>query len=99
MSAAQVPAAPGPPLRIHHIAFAHRETSTPQNRFEELFGMPVCHHEDGPGFTERMIPVGDGFIQTLEATGPGLIEGFVGKRGSALHHVALEVDDLDTPGV
>ncbi len=57
--------------------------------------MPVCHHEDGPGFTERMIPVGDGFIQTLEATGPGLIEGFVGKRGSALHHVALEVDDLD----
>ena len=57
--------------------------------------MPVCHQEEGPGFRERMIAVGDGFVQTLEATGPGLIERFVGKRGSALHHVAFEVADLD----
>ena len=57
--------------------------------------MPVCHQEGGPGFSERMIPVGDGFVQTLEASGPGLIERFVGKRGSALHHVAFEVEDLN----
>ena len=57
--------------------------------------MPACHQEDGPGFTERMIPIGDGFVQTLEATAPGLIDRFVGKRGAALHHVAFEVDDLE----
>lgn len=57
--------------------------------------MPVCHQEDGPGFTERMLPVGNGFLQTLEAGGPGVVSKFVDKQGSALHHIALEVEDLD----
>lgn len=90
----RIPPAPGSPFKIHHVAFAHGKGSSPQDRFEELLGMPVCHKEDGPGFRERMIPVGEGFVQTLEATGPGLIDRFVGKRGSALHHVAFEVEDL-----
>lgn len=95
MPAEETPARPGPPLRIHHVAFAHGDTSSPYHCFEELLGMPTCHEEDGPGFTERMIPIGDGFVQTLEAKGPGLIDRFVSKRGSALHHVAFEVDDLE----
>ena len=57
--------------------------------------MPVCHSQDVPGFVERMIPVGDSYVQTLEATGPGVVERFVGKRGPALHHIAFEVEDLD----
>ena len=83
-----------PPLRIHHVAFAHTPTSTPHDRFAELLGVPVCHEEEGPGFIERMLPVGDGYLQTLEATGPGVVGKFVGKRGSALHHIALEVEDI-----
>ncbi len=89
------PSHPVPPLRIHHIAFAHPRTSAPQERFHELLGMPVCHQEDGPGFIERMLPVGDGFVQTLEATGAGVVGKFVGKRGSALHHIAFEVEDIE----
>jgi len=83
-----------PPTRIHHVAFAHTPTSVPHDRFAELLGVPVCHEEEGPGFVERMLPVGDGYIQTLEATGPGVVGKFVGKRGSALHHIAFEVDDI-----
>ena len=82
------------PLRIHHVAFAHTPTSAPHDRFAELLGVPVCHEEEGPGFIERMLPVGDGYLQTLEATGPGVVGKFVGKRGSALHHIALEVEDI-----
>ena len=82
------------PLRIHHVAFAHTPTSAPHDRFAELLGVPVCHEEEGPGFIERMLPVGDSFLQTLEATGPGVIDKFVGKRGSALHHIAFEVEDI-----
>ena len=82
------------PLRIHHVAFAHTPTSAPHDRFAELLGVPVCHEEEGPGFIERMLPVGDSFLQTLEATGPGVIGKFVGKRGSALHHIAFEVEDI-----
>ena len=82
------------PLRIHHVAFAHSPSSDPHDRFAELLGVPVCHEENGPGFIERMLPVGDGFVQTLEATGPGVVGKFVGKRGSALHHIAFEVEDI-----
>ena len=83
-------------LRIHHVAFAHDRSATPQDAFANLLGIPVCHEEDvDDAFVERMIPAGEGFVQTLEATGPGVIEKFVAKRGNALHHVAFEVDDLD----
>jgi methylmalonyl-CoA/ethylmalonyl-CoA epimerase len=82
-------------LRIHHCAFAHDATRSPDQRFADLLDMPVCHSEEVDGFTERMIPAGDGYVQTLEATGPGVVEKFVAKRGSALHHIALEVDDID----
>ena len=83
------------PLRIHHVAFAHRNTSKPHDRFEQLLGLRVCDSEDAPGFVERMIPVGDSYVQTLESTGPGVVEKFVGKRGPALHHVGFEVEGLD----
>ncbi len=92
--AERVLSAPDPPLKIHHVAFAHAPTSVPQDPFAELLGVPVCHEEEGPGFIERMLPVGDGYVQTLEATGPGVVSKFVGKRGSALHHIAFEVEDI-----
>jgi methylmalonyl-CoA epimerase len=53
------------------------------------------HEESGPGFVERMFPVGDAFIQTLEASGDGLIQRFLDARGPALHHVAFQVDRID----
>jgi methylmalonyl-CoA epimerase len=42
-----------------------------------------------------MIPAGDAYLQLLEATGPGVIERFLGRRGPGLHHAAFEVSDID----
>ena len=83
-------------VRIHHVAFAHDGERAPQDRFADLLGIGVCHTEDAEGFVERMLPIGDGFLQTLEATGPGVVDTFVRRRGSALHHIAIEVDDIGT---
>lgn len=83
-------------LRIHHVAFAHDGERAPQDRFADLLGIEVCHSEDVDGFVERMMPIGDGFLQTLEVTGPGVVDTFVRRRGSALHHIAIEVDDIET---
>ena len=42
-----------------------------------------------------MLPVGDMRIELLEATGPeSPIAKFIEKRGPGLHHIALQVDDL-----
>jgi methylmalonyl-CoA/ethylmalonyl-CoA epimerase len=51
--------------------------------------------EHGPGFLERMYPVGGSYVQTLEAEGEGLLQRFLDKRGPGLHHVAFAVDSID----
>ena len=82
-------------LRVHHCAFAHDLGGAAHDQFEKILGLPICHTEAADGFVERMISAGNSYVQTLEATGPGVVEKFVLKRGAALHHIAFEVDDLD----
>jgi methylmalonyl-CoA/ethylmalonyl-CoA epimerase len=79
--------------RIHHIAFAHKEPSV-LDIFEDVFGLSCLEPQPGPGFVERMFPVGEAYLQALEATGPGTVDRFVERRGAALHHVAFEVEDI-----
>ena len=43
-----------------------------------------------------MLPVGESRIELLEATDPdSVIAKFIAKRGEGLHHVALDVPDLN----
>jgi len=78
---------------VHHVAFAHRDGSV-DAALQDLFGLCPAQ-EEGSGFTERNYDLGSTGIQTLEATGPGTVERFVERRGAALHHIAIEVEDID----
>lgn len=80
--------------RLHHVAFAHRD-STVVDGLCGVLGLAEPRVEEGPGFVERMFTAGEARVQTLEATGPGIVGRFVERRGPALHHVAFEVDDID----
>jgi methylmalonyl-CoA/ethylmalonyl-CoA epimerase len=79
---------------IHHVAFAHADPSVPEQLAATL-GLECVDTETAPGFTERMLAAGDDRLQLLEATGDGVIQRFVERRGAALHHIAFSVDDLD----
>jgi len=80
--------------RLHHVAFAHEGDGAP-GVLTGLLGLPCVHEEAAAGFIERMIPAGEAYLQLLEATGPGVIERFLDRRGPGLHHVAFEVSDID----
>ena len=80
--------------RLHHVAFAHGGDDVPQ-RLADLLGLPCVAEERADGFVERMLPAGDSFVQLLEATGPGVVGRFLDRRGPGLHHIAVEVSDLD----
>jgi methylmalonyl-CoA/ethylmalonyl-CoA epimerase len=80
--------------RLHHVAFAHRADEFP-NLLANLLGLPFAGEEPAEGFVERMLPVGDSHLQLLQATGPGIVGRFVDRRGPGLHHIALEVSDLE----
>jgi methylmalonyl-CoA/ethylmalonyl-CoA epimerase len=79
---------------IHHVAFAHADPGVP-DQLAATLGLRCVATEVAPGFTERMLAAGDDRLQLLEATGDGVVQRFVDRRGAALHHVAFSVDDLD----
>lgn len=79
---------------LHHVAFAHDDAGVPDG-LSGLLGLTCTQTETGAGFTERMFPAGEGYLQLLEATGPGVVERFVDRRGAGLHHVAFAVSALD----
>lgn len=80
--------------RIHHVALIHAIDSPLGSLLSEACDLSVDHIEYGVGFTERMWPVGESYIQTLEATGDGVIAKALASRGPGIHHMALEVDDV-----
>ncbi len=81
-------------VSLHHVAFAHGDDPTSEEALCRMIGTEP-HVETGPGFVERMYEVGDAYIQTLEATGDGVVQRFLDARGPGLHHVAFAVDDLE----
>ncbi|WP_214105873.1 VOC family protein [Acrocarpospora catenulata] len=80
---------------IHHIAFAEETGAVWSRLLCDLLGLEVGHTESAAGFVERMIPAGDCWVQTLEATGDGVVRDSLRKRGEGFHHLAFEVDDID----
>jgi methylmalonyl-CoA/ethylmalonyl-CoA epimerase len=79
---------------LHHVAFAHGPGTGPEEALCRVLAV-TPHEESGPGFIERMFPVGEAFVQTLEASGDGVVQRFLDRRGPGLHHVAFEVDGID----
>ena len=79
---------------LHHVAFAHGPGPGPEDALCKVLDV-APHEEAGPGFLERMFPVGDAYVQMLEASGDGVVQRFVDRRGPGLHHVAFAVDGID----
>jgi methylmalonyl-CoA/ethylmalonyl-CoA epimerase len=83
-------------LRIDHLGIAVPALAEARAAFEAL-GFRVAEEHDVP--TEKVktafLPVGESHLELLEPTEPGsVIAKFLEKR-SGLHHVCLEVEDLD----
>jgi methylmalonyl-CoA/ethylmalonyl-CoA epimerase len=81
-------------IGLHHVAIAHADDPTCETALSSLIG-PPAHAEEGPGFLERMYDLGPTAVQTLEATGDGVVRRFLDKRGPGLHHIAFEVDAIE----
>jgi methylmalonyl-CoA/ethylmalonyl-CoA epimerase len=85
--------------RLHHVAFTEHGTEV-TDALQRLFGLTVAHTEAAEGFIERMLPAGLAgqakpcFLQALQPTGPGVVQQAVQRRGTGLHHIALQVDDV-----
>lgn len=82
-------------MRLHHVAFAEEKGAPLVAALGNLFGLEVDSVEEAPGFVERMLALDNCALQGLEAAGDGVVRRFLDRRGPGLHHIALEVPDLD----
>jgi len=84
--------------KVHHIGIAVKDLKESAALFEKLLGVKA-HVTEVPSqqVTEAVFKTGDGAeIDLLEAMVPESSVGkFLESRGEGLHHIALEVDDVD----
>jgi methylmalonyl-CoA epimerase len=84
--------------RVHHIGIAVNNLRESAALFEKVLGTKA-HYESAPcqKVSEAVFKIGKGAeIDLLEPTGPeSAVAKYLAKRGEGLHHIALEVDNVD----
>jgi methylmalonyl-CoA/ethylmalonyl-CoA epimerase len=85
--------------RIEHVALAVSDLDAAITHYRDVWGLEVSHRErvEDQGVEEAMLPIGDSNLQLLGSTGSETTVGkFLSRHGEGLHHIAYEVDDLET---
>jgi methylmalonyl-CoA epimerase len=66
--------------------------------YSETLGLKVAGVEtiEEQKVRSAMIPIGESRIELMESTDPeGPVGKFISKRGEGIHHISLEVDDIE----
>lgn len=87
-------------VRVDHIAIAVRNLDASIKIFENIFGAKLIEVKQGSMQGHPMavayLQMGENIFALDEAVNPeGFIAKFIEERGEGLHHIGLEVDDLD----
>jgi len=83
--------------KINHIGIAVNSIVDAAKLYTEGLGLKVKDIEivEAQKVRTAFIPVGESKIELLESTDPeGVIAKYIEKRGEGLHHLALEVSDI-----
>ena len=84
--------------KIDHISIAVQNLDEGIKTFENLLGLKSGHVEEVPdqGIKAAMFMLGDVEIELIEPTKPDTgVAKFLEKKGEGVHHICLEVDDVD----
>jgi methylmalonyl-CoA epimerase len=85
-------------LRIDHVAIAVKDLA-PVLDLLAVFGLGIESEEELPdeGVKSSMVAAGNTHIELIESTDPeSNLAKFLGDRGPGLHHVCIEVDNLES---
>jgi methylmalonyl-CoA/ethylmalonyl-CoA epimerase len=84
--------------RIDHLAILVDDIDQAAAFWQDGLGMKVAHQQDIPAEQARIafLPVGDGEIELVQPTTPDSgLRRYLEKRGPGMHHVCLQVDDIE----
>ena len=82
--------------KIAHIGVAVKNIQEVEKLYSEVLGLPITGREVSPDNKVSFIPLGDTAVELLESVEPdGAIARHIEKRGEGIHHIALEVDNIE----
>jgi methylmalonyl-CoA/ethylmalonyl-CoA epimerase len=84
--------------KVDHVGLVVQDTNESLAMLSKLFGFEVAESraEVEAGFKSTLVSKADVTFELIEPVGPqGMIQRFVEKRGGGLHHISIQVDDLD----
>ncbi|MGA8363320.1 MAG: methylmalonyl-CoA epimerase [Solirubrobacteraceae bacterium] len=85
--------------RIDHVGVAVQDLDASLHLFRDLFKLDVAHREivEQQGVEAVLLDVGENHVELLAPLGPDTPVGkFIANRGPGLHHIAYQVDDIDS---
>ena len=85
--------------KVEHIGIAVKDLSNANLLFEKLFNQSHYKVEEveSEGVSTSFFQLGETKIELLQATDPNsAISKFIDKRGEGIHHIAFEVEDIDS---
>lgn len=85
-------------MKINHLGIATKGIDDALKFWQDALGLENIHTEEVAEQKVRvaMLPIGDTQIELLEATADDSpIAKFVEKRGGGIHHIAVEVENIE----
>lgn len=85
-------------MKIDHLGIATNGIEEALKFWDGALGLETVHTEEVAEQKVRvaMLPVGETRIELLEPTAPDSpIAKFLDKRGGGIHHIAIEVEDIE----
>lgn len=85
-------------LKINHLGVATKSIDEALKFWSDALGLENVHTEvvDEQKVRVAMFPIGESRIELLEPTSDDSpISKFLEKRGGGIHHIAVEVDDIE----
>jgi methylmalonyl-CoA/ethylmalonyl-CoA epimerase len=85
-------------MKINHIGIATKGIDDALKFWQDALGLENVHAEtvDDQKVRVAMLPLGESRIELLEPTSDDSpISKFLEKRGGGIHHIAIEVDDIE----
>ncbi len=84
--------------KINHVAIVVRDIEESLKFWEFALGLELHHVEDVPSQASKVafIPIGDSEIELVQPTTEDSgIAAYLEKRGEGMHHLCIEVDDIE----
>lgn len=85
-------------MKINHLGIATKGIEEALKFWEDALGLENVHTEivEDQKVRVAMLPLGESRIELLEPTSEDSpISKFLEKRGGGIHHIAVEVDDIE----